>query len=124
MEVKAILSIELMEEIVKSLVKAHLTFANKALEDDAFTAVKAKIVVFVTPEAWKKVRDLPIENTASNWRVRKDKKYTYFLSESLQSSSLNLEALQLFKSVAEDDIQIPNLSEKLVEENEFIVLLN
>ncbi len=41
---KSILSIELIEEIVNSLVKAHLKFASKALGNDE------KIVVFVPPE--------------------------------------------------------------------------
>ncbi len=57
------------------------------------------------------------------WRVRKDEENTYFLSESLQSSSLDSEAFQLFKSVTnDDDIQIPDLEKKLVEENGFVIL--
>ncbi len=55
--------------------------------------------------------------------VRKDEENTYFLSESLQSSSLDSEAFQLFKSVTnDDDIQIPDLEKKLVEENGFVIL--
>lgn len=112
---KSILSIKLMEEIVNSLVKAHLTFANKALGDDE------KIVVFVPPEIWNTVKKLPVEE--GKWRVRKDEENTYFLSESLQSSSLDSEAFQLFKSVANnDDIQVPDLAKKLVEENGFVIL--
>ncbi len=53
----------------------------------------------------------------------KDEENTYFLSESLQSSSLDSEAFQLFKSVTnDDDIQIPDLEKKLVEENGFVIL--
>ncbi len=51
------------------------------------------------------------------------KKILIFLSESLQSSSLDSEAFQLFKSVTnDDDIQIPDLEKKLVEENGFVIL--
>lgn len=120
---KSILSIKLMEEIVNSLVKAHLKFASKALGDDE------KIVVFVPPEIWNTVKKLPVISQEGNseekgkWRVRKDEENTYFLSESLQSSSLDSEAFQLFKSVAnDDDIQIPDLAKKLVEENGFVIL--
>lgn len=120
---KSILSISLMEEIVNSLVKAHLKFASKALGDDE------KIVVFVPPEIWNTVKKLPVIPQEGNseekgkWRVRKDEENTYFLSESLQSSSLDSEAFQLFKSVAnDDDIQIPDLEKKLVEENGFVIL--
>ncbi len=53
------------------------------------------------------------------------KKILIFLSESLQSSSLDSEAFQLFKSVKnDDDIQIPDLEKKLVEENGFVILTN
>ncbi len=104
---KSILSIELIEEIVNSLVKAHLKFASKALGNDE------KIVVFVPPEIWNTVKKLPVEEKGK-WRVRKDEENTYFLSESLQSSSLDSEAFQLFKSVTnDDDIQIPDLEKKL-----------
>ncbi len=48
----------------------------------------------------------------------KMKKILIFLSESLQSSSLDSEAFQLFKSVTnDDDIQIPDLEKKISEEN-------
>ncbi len=55
-----------------------------------------KIVVFVPPEIWNTVKKLPVEEKGK-WRVRKDEENTYFLSESLQSSSLDSEAFNYLK---------------------------